>query len=524
MKTDFSVFLGNGNITKSNLGDVFSLSSNLKDIPRGVNFTVVSESEAVYPFVYRRGDGNKKVCLFNEDVGHVVLVGDPLKIDMMFSVVERHTPKEITLVEKIRKEKPQEVTEQSQGFSGIPGAQGEKGERGERGYNGFPGERGPVGEKGDQGEPGEKGEKGDIGETGSRGEPGEQGDVGPQGIQGEQGIQGIQGEQGIQGIQGIQGDRGEPGRQGEQGTKGEKGERGSQGLQGTEGKKGERGEVGQNGIDGKNGKDGKDGNRGPKGERGIKGDKGDIGPKGDIGESALLDVQYPLVLDKTTKIVSLDSKNLLDRLQKVFAPLANPNFDMSKFDWLAASGGGVGVKFNGKYIRSTINDIDFRGSRVSVTQAGGGVIVDIKGRFYEQDDAPTGMIAGDMWFDTNAGILYHAVTDDSGIIWIDFIGNGALNAVYNTTSVAGATYYASPNDYYIGVSYAGPVTVILPGNIVNGKEMVVKDESGHAGDGVNRKITIQGSTGHNIDNQSSAILNLNNGAIQMIYRNGWRII
>ena len=376
MNSDFSVFLGNGNITKSNLGDVFSLSSNLKDIPRGVNFTVVSESEAVYPFVYRRGDGNKKVCLFNEDVGHVVVVGDPLKIDMMFSVVERHTPKEITLVEKIRKEKPQEVTEQSQGFSGIPGAQGEKGDRGERGYNGFPGERGPVGEKGDQGEPGEKGEKGDIGETGSRGEPGEQGDVGPQGIQGEQGIQGIQGEQGIQGIQGIQGDRGEPGRQGEQGTKGEKGERGSQGLQGTEGKKGERGEVGQNGIDGKNGKDG---NRGPKGERGIKGDKGDIGPKGDIGESALLDVQYPLVFDKTTKIVSLDSKNLLDRLQKVFAPLANPNFDMSKFDWLAASGGGVGVKFNGKYIRSTINDIDFRGSLVSVTQAGGGVIVDIAG-------------------------------------------------------------------------------------------------------------------------------------------------
>ena len=93
MNSDFSVFLGNGNITKSNLGDVFSLSSNLKDIPRGVNFTVVSESEAVYPFVYRRGDGNKKVCLFNEDVGHVVVVGDPLKIDMMFSVVERHTPK-----------------------------------------------------------------------------------------------------------------------------------------------------------------------------------------------------------------------------------------------------------------------------------------------------------------------------------------------------------------------------------------------------------------------------------------------
>ena len=144
--------------------------------------------------------------------------------------------------------------------------------------------------------------------------------------------------------------------------------------------------------------------------------------------------------------------------------------------------------------------------------------------FYQQDNAPIGMTAGDMWFDTDAGVLYHAVTDDSGIIWVDFIGNGALNAVYNTTGITGATYYASPNDYYIGVSYAGPVNVILPGNIVNGKELVVKDESGHAGDGVHRQITIQGSTGHYIDNQSSAILNLNNGAIQMIFRNGWRII
>ena len=144
--------------------------------------------------------------------------------------------------------------------------------------------------------------------------------------------------------------------------------------------------------------------------------------------------------------------------------------------------------------------------------------------FYHQDNAPVGMIAGDMWFDTDAGTLYHAVTDDSGIIWIDFIGTGTLDAIYNTSGVTGATYYATGNDYYIGVSYAGPVTVILPSNIVTGKEMVVKDESGHAGDGVHRQITIQGSSGAMIDNQSSAILNINNGALQFIYRNGWRII
>lgn len=532
MEDNFSGFIGKGSISKGNLGDVFSLTANLKDVPRGMQFSMVSESEAVFPAIYRKGEGSCRLCLFNEDVGHVILKGDPLKIDMMFSLVERSIPKEKPHEQKTRKEKPEAITEQSKATGGISSPKGEKGERGERGYTGFPGERGPVGpqgQQGPQGESGEKGEKGDTGEPGSRGERGEQGlqgergEVGLQGLQGPQGERGPEGIQGPQGERGLQGERGEQGLQGERGErgiKGQKGERGPQGLQGPKGEKGERGEVGPQGL------------RGDVGVQGLKGDKGDKGEKGDAGEDAIIDVQYPLVYDKTKKIVTLDSKNLLEKLQHIFAPLANQNFDLSKLDWLAASGGGVGVKLNGKYIRSTINDIDFRGSGVSVTQSGGGVIVNITGggggsgtvHFYEQDNAPTGMSAGDMWFDTDAGLLYHAVTDDSEIIWVDFIGNGALNAVYNTTGITGATYYASPNDYYIGVSYAGPVTVILPGNIVNGKELVVKDESGHAGDGVHRQITIQGSTGHYIDNQSSAILNLNNGAIQMIYRNGWRII
>ena len=378
MVDNFSGFIGSGSISKGNLGDVFSLKSNLKDVPRGINFSVVSESEVIHPFIYRKGEGNHRICLFNEDVGHVVLVGDPLKIDMMFSLVERSIPKEIPL-EKTRKEKPKAITEQSKAIGGIPGPKGEKGERGERGYTGFPGERGAVGAQGQQGEKGERGEKGEKGDTGEpgprgergeqgiQGERGEQGPKGDQGQKGEKGDQGAQGEIGLQGPQGIQGGRGEQGARGERGIKGQKGERGPQGLQGSKGEKGERGEVGSQGP------------KGDRGEQGIQGPKGDKGDKGDAGEDAIIDVQYPLVYDKTKKIVTLDSKNLLDKMEKIFAPLANKNFDLSKLDWLAASGGGVGVKLNGKYIRSTINDIDFRGSGVSVTQAGGGVIVNITG-------------------------------------------------------------------------------------------------------------------------------------------------
>lgn len=533
MNDNFSGFIGSGSISRGNLGDVFSLAVNLKDIPRGIDFKIVSESEAVYPLVYRKGGGDHRVCLFNEDVGHVVLVGDPIKIDMMFSLVERHIPKEKPL-DKIRKEKPKEIKEQDQTVVAVGGEKGEKGDKGERGPIGFPGERGPVGPQGEKGQAGDKGEKGDPGEPGPRGAPGEQGLQGERGEQGIQGPQGPQGERGLEGQKGEKGDKGEPGQRGEpgpvgeRGIKGQKGERGPQGLQGSKGEKGERGEVGPQGAQGERGEKG---DRGEKGERGLQGIRG---PKGDPGESVLAKAQYPLVYDEKSKVLTLDSKNLLERLQKVFAPLANPNFDLSKFDWLAASGGGVQALFNGNLIRGTINSIDFRGSGVNVTQSGGGIVVNITGgtggggsgtvHFYEQDSAPTGMVAGDMWFDTDAGVLYHAVTDDSGIIWVDFIGSGTLNAIYSTTGATGATYYAAANDYYIGVSYAGPATVILPYNIINGKELVVKDESGHAGDGVNRWITIQGSSGQSIDNQSSAIINMNNGALQMIYRNGWRII
>jgi hypothetical protein len=80
-------------------------------------------------------------------------------------------------------------------------------------------------------------------------------------------------------------------------------------------------------------------------------------------------------------------------------------------------------------------------------------------------------------------------------------------------------------DYYIGVSYAGPVTVTLPVAPETGREIVVKDESGNAGNGVARQITIVGATSaHKIDNQSSAIINLDNAALHFLYRNGWRII
>jgi hypothetical protein len=99
-------------------------------------------------------------------------------------------------------------------------------------------------------------------------------------------------------------------------------------------------------------------------------------------------------------------------------------------------------------------------------------------------------------------------------------GAGDSVAITNyTTVVTTSTYDIQRKDYYVGVNYAGPVTVNMPAFLVNnGRKIIIKDESGNC---ASNPITVNG----NIDNDSGGfILQMNNGGVQMIYRNGWRII
>jgi hypothetical protein len=90
--------------------------------------------------------------------------------------------------------------------------------------------------------------------------------------------------------------------------------------------------------------------------------------------------------------------------------------------------------------------------------------------------------------------------------------------IYNTTEVTTPTYTVDENDFYIGVNYAGPVTITLPTTASSGRMLIIKDEDG---DAETNPITVLG----NVDNDAGGfIIQINNGAIQMIYRNGWRIV
>ncbi len=100
-------------------------------------------------------------------------------------------------------------------------------------------------------------------------------------------------------------------------------------------------------------------------------------------------------------------------------------------------------------------------------------------------------------------------------------GSGAADVItldHQTTLVTTPTYTVGRRDYYIGVNYPGIVTITMPATAKNGRYVIIKDESGRCS---KFPIIVHG----NVDNDPDGfILRIDNGGIQMIYRDGWRIV
>lgn len=409
----------------------------------------------------------------------------------------------------------------------VAGPVGEKGDKGDRGERGFIGERGEKGEKGDTGATGPQGPKGDPGERGADGLQGEvgpkgdKGDTGDQGSVGPVGPTGAKGEKGDTGPQGLVGPSGPPGPRGSRGPKGERGEKGNTGEKGETGAKGDGGPQGIQGVKGADGQIGPIGPAGINGAPGPVGPKGDKGEKGDPGDPAVLSATFPLKLEK--KNLSIESKYLNDLVSHV-----------GKHSAQGGGGGNLIVKHEGTRLTSAARSINFTGTGVSsVSSDGKNINIDISGggttvanRFTYAPVPPEGAINGDRWFNSLTGRYFVYIDDGDSSQWVEIsvVPSVNLSPVYQTTAVTTSSYQASSLDYYIGVNYAGIVTITLPTTPVTGETITVKDESGQAGY-ANRYIEIvSGNTNDLIDNEESAILNINNGALQFIYRDGWRII
>lgn len=98
-------------------------------------------------------------------------------------------------------------------------------------------------------------------------------------------------------------------------------------------------------------------------------------------------------------------------------------------------------------------------------------------------------------------------------------GAGDVINLDHPVKVVSNNYTFTRRDYYVGVNATSPVTLTLPDAIgFPGRVIVVKDESGNCS---SNPITVNGT----VDSDPGGfILQMDNGGIQMIYREGWRII
>jgi hypothetical protein len=194
---------------------------------------------------------------------------------------------------------------------------------------------------------------------------------------------------------------------------------------------------------------------------------------------------------------------------------ANNKFELS----VVASGGAANVSVldEGVYLTNSVTSLNFTGTGVTATNSGSVVTIDIP-RYYvtTSDTAPSTPQDGELWYDTASAVLFIWLVENNVGQWVDV--TGGTTQVRTTTLITAPSYNVSTTDEYVGVNYNGPVTINAPTATYNGRIIVIKDESGNCS---TNPITITG----NIDNDAGgAILKIDNGALQLLYRNGWRII
>lgn len=475
-----------------------------------------------------------------------------------------------------------------QGIRGPKGDKGDKGDQGIAGPQGPMGPQGPQGQQGEKGEDGSSGEIGPQGPMGPRGDEGPQGPAGPQGPQGLRGFNGLQGPPGPQGPQGLQGPEGPAGESPvveaqyplklEDGILSFDSEQVSKVLdkfknddiqkainqmaQMTTPAGGGAVDVALNGnkiirsvntmnfigdnititrrrknvdisIAGGSGGSG-GGTGGISSVNGISGDTfGNVNVKSLINGTSVLDLGATgsVFLPNGAKLGDFYGAGGIDLVGPTgpggYAGIAN--YDLNQFvvatpDFVQIGTDFYGVGYNWNFDKNGVLSLPGY-----ITFPDGSTQGTAPSKFFYTSTSPSGVTQGDRWMASDTGIEYVYINDGNTNQWVQPTNTGGSSttsiSILATAAVTGATYAALASDYYIGVSYAGQVTITLPTNPETGREIVVKDESGNAGNGVNRQITIVGATAaHKIDNQSSAIINLDNAGLHFIYRNGWRII
>lgn len=99
-------------------------------------------------------------------------------------------------------------------------------------------------------------------------------------------------------------------------------------------------------------------------------------------------------------------------------------------------------------------------------------------------------------------------------------GAGDIINLDMPTKLVTSDYTITRRDYYVGVNCIVKANITLPdpSTIVNGREVIIKDESGHA---QLTPIKVIGT----VDNDPNGFeIRINNGSVTLLYRDGWRIV
>jgi hypothetical protein len=208
------------------------------------------------------------------------------------------------------------------------------------------------------------------------------------------------------------------------------------------------------------------------------------GESGYLNEQITLKEIAPVVAAKTDLV---PNKN--DLVQQVSNVLTTANANTNSFKDKEIEG-----------MRRTIAEMMQKISTLSWGGGGTGIV-----RVFDADD-----------FDRNTVGEGKFMKFSNGWFVLDDINPSEI--VHNTTIVNSNTYVVANSDYYIGVNNASYTTITLPSTPVSGRMVIIKDESGNA---QLYPIKIDG----NVDNDpGGAEIRINNGGVQLIYRNGWRIV
>jgi len=208
------------------------------------------------------------------------------------------------------------------------------------------------------------------------------------------------------------------------------------------------------------------------------------GESGYLNEQITLKEIAPVVAAKTDLV-----PNTNDLVQQVSNVLATANANTNYFKDKEIEG-----------MRRTIAEMMQKISTLSWGGGGTGIV-----RVFDADD-----------FDRNTVGEGKFMKFSNGWFVLDDINPSEI--VHNTTIVNSNTYVVANSDYYIGVNNASYTTITLPSTPVSGRMVIIKDESGNA---QLYPIKLDG----NVDNDpGGAEIRINNGGVQLIYRNGWRIV